>query len=446
MRADTEHFWRLDRASLWHPYTKHSLLDGEPFPIITRGEGPYLYDTEGHRYLDAVASWWSCNLGHSHPRLMQAIIGQTRELQQSILGNLSHPRAIELASALVGLFPDPRRRVLFASDGASAVEAALRIAVQYWHNIGQPDRCRFAALKNSYHGDTLGAMSLGYLPSFHAAYESLVLPVLQAAVPDCFECEQQSTARSCNLECFAAMEQLFEAHGRELAAMIVEPLCQGAGGMHVYPAAYLARLSELCRRSGVLLIVDEVAMGFGRTGRMFAFEHAAIDPDLVCLGKSLTGGYLPMSAAVVKEEIFATFADQPEDHTFYHGHTFGGNPIAAAAALECLKIYREEDIVGRAARLGRLLGDALSGFAELPGVRRVRTLGMMGAFELTGSDPAASGAVRAQQLRRNLLRRGILVRPLDNVVYLMLPLIVSEELLLETVHTLRTAILELDAR
>jgi adenosylmethionine-8-amino-7-oxononanoate aminotransferase len=231
------------------------------------------------------------------------------------------------------------------------------------------------------------------------------------------------------------MERTFEENASELTAVIVEPLCQGAAGMKMYPAKYLRKLGELCRQNRVLLIVDEIAMGFGRTGRMFAFEHAGIDPDIVCVGKSLTGGYLPMSAAVVKEEIFNTFSDEPEDHTFYHGHTFAGNPIAAAAAIECLNIYREDRIVERAHRLGESLAARFEAFKGLAGVTKVRCLGMIGAFDLSEKD-GETGANRAQRLCRAMMKKKVLVRPLDATVYLMLPLVTDDEVLADTVQLL----------
>ena len=436
MQPDTQRYWNLDRKSLWHPYTKHSALDGETFPIITRGEGVHLYDTEGNAYVDAISSWWACSLGHSHPRLVAAITRQARELQHSILGNLSHPRAIELAERLVGLFPNDRRRVLFASDGASAVEAALRVATQHWHNVGRPERCRFAALKDDYHGDTLGAMSVGYMPSFHAAYRPLLSPAFQAEAPCCSKCRYGCTPDMCHLQCFASMQRIIEEHAADLAGVIVEPLCQGAAGMRIYAPAYLRRLAECCREHHVLLIVDEIAMGFGRTGKMFAFEHADIDPDIVCLGKSLSGGTLPMSAAVVKEDIFETFADQPVDHTFYHGHTFAGNPVAAAAAIECLQVYEDDGLVDRAQCSGKLLAKRFDAFRGARGIADVRCLGMVAAIELADCPRRGSGADRAQAVRRALMQRGILLRPLGNVVYLMLPLIVSEETLHKVVDDL----------
>jgi adenosylmethionine-8-amino-7-oxononanoate aminotransferase len=429
-----ESYREMDRKSLWHPYTKHSAAEGG-LPVIVRGEGVYLFDSQGNRYLDAISSWWACNLGHSNPRLVGALNRQARQLQHSILGNLTHPRAVELASDLSGLFPDSRRRTLFASDGASAVEAALRVAMQYWHNRGESGRTMFGAFEDAYHGDTIGAMSVGYLPDFHAAYRPVLFPVHKIKTPDCFGCPSGKSRAECSLECFSSIEATVREHAHELAAVIVESMCLGAAGMKMYPARCFRKLAELCTQHRVLLIVDEIAMGFGRTGRMFAFEHAGIDPDIVCIGKGLSGGYLPISAAVVKEDIFETFADQPLDHTFYHGHTFAGNPLAAAVAVECLDIYRQENIVEKAQRAGTVLAAGFEAFRGLSGVANVRCLGMIAAFELTDREGVTS-IDRAKRVCADMLKKGILMRPLGATLYLMLPLITDEALVAETVKSL----------
>jgi len=436
--VDTHQYREQDRQALWHPYTAQSAME-KPFPVIVRGEGVSLIDTDGNRYLDAISSWWACNLGHTHPRLVQAIQCQASQLQHSILGNMSHPRAIELAAAITALFGGEATRVFFAGDGASAVEAALKIAVQYWYNLGRPERHRFVSLENSYHGDTLGAVSVGYLDGFHQPVQPLLFPAYRAEAPFCAGCRWNLTPPTCRIECFASMESILTRHADEIAAVIVEPLCQGAAGMRMYAPAYLAKLAELCHRYQVLLIVDEIAMGFGRTGRMFAFEHAGIRPDIVCLGKGLSGGYQPISATVVKASIYKTFHDQPEDHTFYHGHTFAGNPIAAAVALEVLSIYREEGIVARTERMGAVLAREMERFKDLPGVKRVRRLGMIAALELDdGTNRPSPG--RAQAVCHHLLAQGILVRPLGSVLYLMPPLIIGKEVLVKLVADVYRAI------
>ncbi len=428
----------MDRRFIWHPYSKRSQIDSQDFPVIARGEGVYLFDSDGNRYLDAVSSWWACNLGHGHPRIIEAIRRQAGLLQHSILGNLSHPAAIELAAKITALFPGDDRRVFFTGDGASAVEAALKIALQYWHNRGMPERRGFISLENAYHGDTLGAVGVGFMPSFHAPFERSVIRARQAESPCCGLCAWNKSPESCALECFDSMRTLIENHAAETAAVIIEPLCQGAGGMRIYSARYLEKLAALCREHDVLLIADEIAMGFGRTGRMFAFEHAGIDPDIVCVGKGLSGGYLPISAAVVKEAIYDTFSDQPEDHTFYHGHTFAGNPIAAAAALETLKIYEEEEIVTRSAKTGAMLQARMKELEGTDGVLNVRGLGLLSAVEFA---PAPSGALsRAQLVRLKLLNKGILIRPLGDVAYLMPPLVTPEETLLDLIRELQSAV------
>ncbi len=392
---------------MWHPYTRSSTLTEEPPPIIVRGEGLYLFDAEGRRFVDAIASWWCCALGHGHPRLIAAIAKQARELQHSILGNLSHPRAVELAAQLAALLPSADRHVLFASDGASAVEQALKIALQYRHNTGAPQRTKFAALRGAYHGDTLGAVSVGFVEEFHRVYRPLLTPAVTLPLPGV-------------TGDFAEAKKILGAHAAELTAVIVEPLCLGAAGMRLYPAAWLAALAAWCRQNGVLLIVDEIAMGFGRTGRMFAFEHAGIDPDIVCIGKALSAGYLPISATIVRDALYQTFADYPVDQTFQHGHTFCGNPIAAAAALETLRIFAEEEIVAQVAVKARQLAAALAPLAKLPQVQEVRCLGLIGAVECKPDDP-----LRSRRVRKILFERGVLLRPLGSVVYLLPPLTIT---------------------
>jgi adenosylmethionine-8-amino-7-oxononanoate aminotransferase len=417
-------FNELDRRHIWHPYTRFSTFESDPLPVIVRGEGIYLFDDKGNRYLDAISSWWACALGHGHPRIVAAIQKQAAELQHSILGNLSHRRAIELAAKLAELMPTPARHVLFSSDGACAVEAALKISLQYWHNVGRPEKQRFAALEEGYHGDTLGAVGVGYLEHFHKPFDSVVSPAFRASPWK---------------DGFAGLADLLKKHADKLAAVIVEPLCQGAAGMKLYPANYLRRLGELCRKQNALLIVDEIATGFGRTGRMFAFEHAGIDPDIVCVGKALSGGYLPISAAIVKDAIYETFSDKPADHSFYHGHTFCGNPIAAAAAIEALTIYKEEKTPEKATAMETLFKESLEPLAKLATVREVRCFGAIAAVELKSESPAPA-VTRPQRVRKFLLDKGVLLRPLGDVVYLMPPLIIDWKALKSLVSTFSAAI------
>ena len=405
-------------SHIWHPYTRFSSLQAD-LPCIVRGEGLYLFDEHGHRYLDGVASWWSCQLGHSHPRVVQAIQAQAGTLQHSILGNLTHPGAETLARRLAQWMPTPDRHVMFASDGASAVEAALKIALQYAYQTGHTKRTRFVSLQEAYHGDTLGAVAVGYLDEFH----HLLRPVLQEAwrleLPSCGACRN----RDCRKPCYDGVDAFLTERADQIAGVIVEPLCLGACGMKMYGPGYLRRLADACRRLAIPLIVDEIAMGFGRTGRWFAFEHAAIDPDIVCVGKGLTAGYVPMSAAIVRDEIYRTFTDQPDDHTFYHGHTWCGNPIAAAAALAALDVYEESDLASRAAALEAVFEERWSPLRDWPGIRAVRHLGLIGVIEL---EPDTEHPPKARQVQWALREQGYLLRSLGNVIYLMPPLIIHE--------------------
>lgn len=398
----------LDRAHLWHPYTRRSTLAG--LPVITGGRGIFLHDDAGRKFVDAISSWWCCALGHGSPRLVAAMTKQARVLQHSILGNLTHPWAARLAGEIARLMPTPDRHVLFASDGASAVEQGIKIAIQYRHNTGEPKRRRFACIAGAYHGDTLGAMAMGYLEQFHRPFRDVLIAADRLPFP--------------TDDNFSAAEKILNRHARDYTAVIVEPLVLGAAGMKFYPERWLAKLAKWCRKNGVLLIVDEIATGFGRTGTMFAFEQAGIDPDIVCVGKALTGGYLPLSATIVRDSIYETFDDE---HTLQHGHTYCGNPVACAVALEVLKIFRQQDIVSQTAAKAELLAELWSRFGKISGVGNVRTLGLIAAFDLEPTaEDAATKISRAHRIRLELQERGVLLRPLGNTLYMMPPLVITE--------------------
>ncbi len=445
MVSNSKDLFAIDKKYLWHPYTKLSTIQSLPLPIIERASGLYMYDVEGYRYLDAISSWWSSNLGHCHPELMGALKKQADLLEHSIIGNLSHPTVIHLSKELCHLFNNSERHVMYASDGASAIEAALKMSIQYWHNVGRPKRHKFATLTGDYHGDTLGTISVGYVESFHKPFKNALVPSFQAMTPFCRKCPLGKEESTCSVECFRSMEEIVTTHQEELAAVIVEPLCQGASGMRIYSPKYLVKLQEVCKTYGILLIIDEIAMGFGRTGKMFAHEHAHIDPDIVCVGKGLSGGTLPISATIAKNEIFETFTDIPEDNTFYHGHTFAGNPIASAVALKVLEIYKRDNIVQQAEELGQLLKQEIDQFEGLPSVDNTRCLGMIGAVELKpGTARFGNKSVtRADAVRTTLLKKGVFMRPLGNVFYLMLPLVVTKEVLVESVKTFYSVVEEI---
>ncbi|MCX7818871.1 MAG: adenosylmethionine--8-amino-7-oxononanoate transaminase [Kiritimatiellae bacterium] len=418
---------QLDRAHVWHPYTPRPDVD-RGLPIIVRAEGPWLFDTEGRRWFDGIASWWCSAVGHNHPRIVAAIRRQVGELDHSILGGLAHPAAVRLAAELARMMPDSRAHVHFASDGASAVEAAVKIALQYHAITGAPERTELVALEGAYHGDTLGAIGLGFLEHFHAPFRTVCRRAIRVPPP----CGGVTVG-----EATAAARDAFAQHRGRIAAVIVEPMVQGAAGMRMYAAEWLRELYGLARDAGALFIADEIATGFGRTGRWFAFEHAGIAPDIVCVGKALSGGTLPISAAIVRDHIYDAFDGRSPERTFLHGHTFAGQPVAAAAALAALELYRELDLPALAVRIGVALEQRWAALRGQPAVREVRILGAVGAIELGGSAPAAAAA----QVRDELRRRAILLRPLGGVVYLMPPLTTPEPDLAAVADAVREATL-----
>ncbi|MCF7849964.1 MAG: adenosylmethionine--8-amino-7-oxononanoate transaminase [Kiritimatiellales bacterium] len=413
------------KNKIFHPYTTFTAIE-KGFPNMVRGEGIYLFDDQGNRYVDIVSSWWACALGHGHPKVVKAIREQAEILQHSITGSLTHPKVLELAERLADLMPTPDRHSVFASDGCSAVEAALKIAIQYWYNTGRPEKCWIIGMDQGYHGDSLGALGAGFVDHFHKPFERAVthhaklpFPVPTADDPDGFP----------------PSKAVIEQHADRLAAVIVEPLCLGSAGMKIYSAGYLKKLADCCAENNVLLIVDEVAMGFGRTGKRFAFNHADIDPDMVTVGKALTAGYMPLSACIVKDGIYDTFSDAPEDHTFYHGNTFAGHPIGCAAALAALEIYEAEDTVARAAGMAEKMKQWMQPLAELDCVKELRFLGMIGVVELKDSAQAQVAAIK-----QALFEQGYLLRPLGTVFYLMPPLVISDDELKAAVCALQQTI------
>ena len=424
-------------GAVWHPYTEITSFEASPFPVIDRAEGCSLFDVDGRELLDGISSWWCANLGHGHPRIVAAIREQAGRLQHVLLGGATHPRAIELGERLAAVAPGGVGHAMFAADGSVAVEAALKIALQYWVNRGEPGRTRFVALEGGYHGDTLGAIGAGYVEAFHAPFRDAVRPALRAPAPRCDRCRLGEHPATCDLACFAPMEALVGRHHRECAAVIVEPLCQAAAGMRVYPEAYLRRLRALCDRFGLLLVVDEIATGFGRTGAMFACERAGVAPDLLALGKGLTGGTLPMSATLVSDAVYDAFrAGGGRARTFFHGTTFCGNPITAAAALAALDVYREDRVLEGIPARAAILANGMARVARRLGALPPRAVGLVSAVEIPDE---AGGAARARAVVARALALGLFLRPLGRVVYLWPPLNAPEPVLREMVGRLERA-------
>jgi adenosylmethionine-8-amino-7-oxononanoate aminotransferase len=395
-----------DRAYLWHPFTQQRGWVDEHPVIVERAEGTDLIDVDGNRYIDGVSSLW-CNVhGHAHPRIDAAVRDQLSNVAHSTMLGLSHRPAIELAQRLVELAPPGLTRVFYSDSGSTATEIALKMAFQYWRQRGQ-DRRRFVALRMAYHGDTIGSVSVGGIDLFHSTYRSLLFPTHAAEPSDA-----------------ADLERILSVHEEEIAAVIVEPLVQGAAGMITHPPGYLRAVRDLCDNYGVLLICDEVATGFGRTGTMFACEQEGVTPDLLCLAKGLTGGYLPLAATLATERIYEGFLGAYEEwRTFFHGHTYTGNPLACAAALANLDAFQEERTLERLQPKIALLDELLSYVGAMPEVTEVRARGFMIGIDLGKHDPALRLGHRVTVEAR---KRGAIIRPLGDVVILMPPLSISE--------------------
>jgi adenosylmethionine-8-amino-7-oxononanoate aminotransferase len=394
-----------DRAHLWHPFTQQrGWADEEPL-IVDSAEGTDLIDIHGRRYIDGVSSLW-CNVhGHRHPRIDAAVREQLDSVAHSTMLGLTHRPGVELAGRLAELAPPGLTRVFYSDSGSTATEIALKMAFQYWGQRGE-ERPQFVALRMAYHGDTIGSVSVGGIDLFHSLYRPLLFDTLKAEPGDLSE-----------------MDRLLAGHTGEVAAVIMEPLVQGAAGMLVHPSGYLRGVRELCDRHGVLLILDEVATGFGRTGRMFACEHEDVAPDLMCLAKGITGGYLPLAATLATERIYDGFLGEFEEfRTFFHGHTYTGNPLACAAALATLDVFDAERTLEALGPKIALLRDLLRPVAGLPAVREVRQCGFMVGIELSDFPLSARMGHRVALEAR---ARGAIVRPLGDVVVLMPPLSIS---------------------
>lgn len=431
---DVEQLRAWDRAHLWHPFTAQADWNASDPLVIDRAEGVYLFDSEGRRYLDGVSSLW-CNVhGHRHPALDAALRDQLDKVAHTTLLGATHAPAVELARRLSVLAPEGLTRVFFSDDGATAVEVALKMAFQYWRQraVPEPGRTRFLALGGAYHGDTLGVASLGGVDRFHAMFGPILFPAIRAPIPHCYRCPIGLERPGCGMACLAEVGRLLEAHAGEVVAVVVEPLVQGAAGMIVHPEGYLAGLRALTREHDVLLIADEVAVGFGRTGSLFACDGEGVAPDFLCLAKGLTGGYLPMAATLTTEEVYAAFyGTAAEDRTFFHGHTYTGNPLGAAVALANLRVFDDESTLERLGPKIARLGVRLAEVAALPHVGDVRHRGLIAGIELVADRASRAPFPWSDQVGARVCRRarerGLLLRPLGDVIVVMPPLSIAVE-------------------
>ena len=421
-----------DLEVLWHPCTQ--MKDHERLPVIPirRGEGIWLEDFEGKRYLDAVSSWWVNVFGHANPRINQRIKDQVDQLEHVILAGFTHQPVVELSERLVRLTPEGLTRVFYADNGSSGIEVALKMSYHYWQNNGQPAKQRFVTLTNSYHGETVAAMSVGDVALFTETYKSLLLDTLKVPSPDCYLRAEGETWEAHSRAMFEHMERTLEQHHHEVAAVIVEPLIQGAGGMRMYHPVYLKLLREACDRYGVHLIHDEIAVGFGRTGSMFACEQAGITPDFLVLSKALTGGYLPMAAVLTTGKVYQAFYDDYATlRAFLHSHTYTGNPLACTAALATLDIFEQDNVIEANKALAARMASATAHLAGHPHVAEIRQTGMALAIEMvqdkTSRAPFPWQERRGLKVYQHALERGAMLRPLGNVVYFLPPYVITPE-------------------
>lgn len=440
---------------LWHPCTQmREHPDTLPLVPIARGEGAWLTGMDGRRYLDAVSSWWTTIHGHAEPRIAAAIARQATALEQVILAGFSHRPAVELAERLIAIAPRqsgraPLAKVFYADNGSAGVEVALKMAFHWFRNAGEPERRRFIALENGYHGETLGALSVGDIPLYRRTYAPLLAECIFAPSPDAYLAAEGESAEARAHAAADALAELLARHSGEVCALIIEPLLQCAGGMRMHHPAYLARARALCDAHGVFLIADEIATGFGRTGTLFASEAAGIQPDFLCLSKGLTGGFLPLAAVLTTQKVYDGFLDDSRERAFLHSHSYTGNPLACAAALASLDIFASDAVIARNQSLAAHMAARCRDIAALPQVADARQLGMVCAFELAREGNKATPF--APELRIGLaaykaaLARGVILRPLGDVLYWMPPYCITPDELDLLAEVTRHAILEATA-
>jgi adenosylmethionine-8-amino-7-oxononanoate aminotransferase len=411
-----------DRVQIWHPYTQTAI--DPPSVRVVRAQGVYLYTDDGRKLIDGISSWWVNLHGHCHPALVTALAEQAAKLDHVLLAGFTHEAVEQLCVGLRKVLPKELEHVFFSDNGSTAVEVALKIAIQYWRNLGHPEKKSLVALEHAYHGDTVGAMSVSDASMFTEAFSDLRFPVHRVHSAYCYRCPVGKTRTTCNIDCLEKLHQLLERKHKEIAAVIVEPLLQGAGGMIVHPCEFLQRIRRLCREHEVLLIADEVLTGFGRCGRMFACELAGVVPDLMCLSKGLTGGFLAMGATACAGFIHEAFVSADRTRTFFHGHSYTGNPLAATAAIASLRIFEREPVLERIQTIAAIHQERLATIREHPAVGDVRSIGTAAAIELRTSDPGYASKLRPK-LYDFFLRSGVLLRPLGNIIYLLPPYPIS---------------------
>lgn len=422
-----------DLEYIWHPCSQ--MKDYEKFPpiVIEKGKGVFLEDMEGNKYLDAVSSWWVNLFGHSNQRINDALYKQANTLEHVIFANFTHKPAIELCERIVSLTPDRLQKVFFGDNGSSAIEIALKLSFQYHQQIGKTKKTRFVNISDAYHGETIGALSMGDMDLYSKVYKPILLDSVKVEGPDCFRCKFNKERNTCNAECFVNMEEKINEIYEEVSAIIIEPLVQCAAGMKIYSPKYLVKLRELCDKLDINLIADEIAVGFGRTGKMFACEHANISPDIMCLSKGLTAGYMPLSLVLMSNKIYDAFYDEYDTmKAFLHSHSYSGNPLGCSVAVETLNIFKDEDVINKNKDKSEYLRNKVESILkDIPYVGEYRQIGMIGAIELVKDKETKESFEGEKRVGYNIyqkaLKKGVLLRALGNIIYFMPPYVISEE-------------------
>lgn len=431
---DTKALQDYDRRYVWHPFTQMKEWEEDTPIVIERGEGSWLIDTDGNRWLDGVGSIWTNVHGHCRPEINEAVKAQVDRLEHATLLGLTNDRAALLAKRLVELAPSGLCKVFYSDNGSTAVEIGIKMAFQYWQHLGRPEKSRFISFRNAYHGDTIGCVSVGGIDIFHGVFRPLLFPTIQAPSPYCYRCglSQARDCAKCGRECLAELERLMAEHAGETAGLVIEPLVQGAGGMIVQPEGFIRRVRELCDKYEVLMIADEVAVGFGRTGAMFACQREGVPPDIMALSKGITAGYLPLAATLATQKVYDVFlGEYRELKTFFHGHTFTGNPIACAAALASLDLFERDRLLESLPAKIDYLSERLQEIGELPHVGDCRQCGMIGGIELVRDKVTREPYPWEERIGigvcREARRHGLFLRPLGNVIVVFPPLAISLE-------------------
>lgn len=426
----TEQLRQWDKRHVWHPFTQMQDWERDEQIIIVKGEGCWLIDTDGKRYLDGVASMWTNVHGHCRRELNDALKAQVDRLEHSTLLGLASEQSIILAARLAEITPPGLDRFFYSDNGSTAMEVAVKMAYQYQVHLGTPEKSRFITFKNAYHGDTIGAVSVGGIGIYHTTFKPLMFETLQAPAPYCYRCELGCSRESCSMQCVDALEALMKQHAGQVAGLVIEPLVQGAGGMIVQPEGFLRRVRDLCDRYDILMIADEVATGFGRTGTMFACNHEDVVPDIMAISKGIAAGYLPLAATVTVDKVYSAFlGSYSELKTFFHGHTFTGNPLACAVALKSLELFEQDNLLAELQIKIERLKQRLDEFNCLAHVGNIRQCGLAAGIELVENRETGSPYPWEESIGIKVClearKRGVFSRPLGNTIVIFPPLVIS---------------------